>query len=202
MIGYNFNRLIHRYEFYFSPYYKDLELEDYLKLHLKNKGQTDKNFKTHRPPLTAGEVLLAALKAKTKKVLKPVVDKIKHEIPKRIIRGYKRAFGTRRQFSDADLDDTYYYDEDEPKEDDVDVYEYYEEDQDTKGFNEPYYVTDNVIVFPKPESKSSKMDRIAQKTADLNYDYNYDYVDGNYPRRIPPKKKKPDKDRFDTSRFF
>ena len=178
-----------------------MELEDYLKLHLKNTGQTDKNFKNQRQPQTDGEILLAALKAKTKKVLKPVVDKIKTEIPRRLKRGWKRAFGTRRQFSDADLDDTYYYDEDEPNESDIDAYEYYEEDQDTKGFKEPYYVTDNVIVFPKPESKSSKMDRIAQKTENLNYDYNYDYVDGNYPRRIPTKKK-PDKNRFDTSRFF
>jgi hypothetical protein len=175
---------------------------------LKNKGTRDKNFMKQRHPHTDGEILLAALKEKTKKVLNKlnnieVVDKLKNEIPTRLKRGWKRAFGTRRQFSEADLDDTYYYDEDNPDETDIAAYEYYDEEEDTKGLNEPYYVTDNIIMFPKPESKSSKMDsRISQKTANLNYDYNYDYVDGNYPKRIPTKKKKPDKNRFDTSRFF
>ena len=190
-----------------------MELQDYLKLQLnkqknnENKdGSSNKNFRKKNPFRTDGEIILEALKEKTKAVLKPVVEKIKSEIPRRLKKGWKRAFGARRKFAEADLDDTYYYDGEEPDEDNdnVDVYEYYEDDENGKeDFDESYYIRDNVIIFPKSKLNKSKAHRISSKTDDLNYDYNYDYADGNYPRRIPSTKKKDPKPIiFDTSRFY
>ena len=189
------------------PYYKDLELSDYLRLQLEGKGSNDgtkgKKFRKSRPPKTDGEIVLAALKQKTQNILKPAVNKLTNEIPSRLTKGWERTFGTRRQFSEADLDDTYYYD-DEGEADDKDqnIYEYYAGDK-TNDFNDAFYVTDDVISFPNSKSKNSNLRRISKNTADLNYDYNYDYVQGNYPSRIPrKKKKKPGTNRFDTSRFY
>ena len=189
-----------------------MELQDYLEQQLRNNenkenkdGSTGKNFRDKRPYKTDGEIILEVLKEKTKEVLKPVVEKIKQEIPNRLKKGWKRAFGARRKFAEADLDDTYYFDEEVPDaKEDIDVYEYYQDEDKKEGFDESYYIRDNVIIFPKSKLKKSKAHRIAQKTADLNYDYNYDYVDGNYPRRIPTpqKKKTPEKIVFDTSQFY
>ena len=190
-----------------------MELQDYLDLQLRNKENEEnkdesssKNFRNKRPFRTDGEIILEALKEKTKEVLKPVVEKIKSEIPHRLRKGWNRAFGARRKFAEADLDDTYYYDGEEPDEEKeaVDLYEYYEEDENkNKGFDESYYIRDNVIIFPKSKLKKSKAHRISQKTTDSNYDYNYDYADGNYPRRIPTTRtKKPENIVYDTSRFY
>ena len=191
----------------FRPYYRDLDLEDYLNIQVKNKGVEDfksSKFRKNRgrpKPKTDGEIILAKLKDKTRKILKPVVDKIKNEIPDRLKRGWRKSFGTRRHLADTDLDDTYYYDE-EGDEESSDSYDYYN-DGNMNGLNVPYYVEDNVIMFPKPKSPKPSVNRIAQTTKDYNYDYNYDYVEGNYPNRVPTTKEaKAENKKFDTSRFY
>ena len=195
-----------------------MELHDYLELQLnsqKNNEHKDesssKNFRRKKPFRTDGEIILEALKDKTRDALRPVVEKIKDEIrkvpkvTKRLKKGWQTAFGARRKFAEADLDDTYYYDGEEPDDnkEDVDVYEYYEDSENgKKGFDESYYIRDNVIIFPKSKLDKSKVHRVTQNTDNQDYDYNYDYADGNYPRRIPTTKKKPERVIFDTSIFY
>ena len=180
-------------------------MEEYLALQQKYNNQKNALKTTRvRPPKTDGQIILAALKEK----FKPVVNKLTNGIPNRLKRGWKRSFGTRRHFSENDLDDTYYYEDEVGDENSEHIYDYYEEEK-KKALSVPYYVTDDIIVFPKskistsPVPKNRIKNRIAEKTKDYNYDYNYDYVDGNYPRRIPTTKKtKHDKKKFDTSRFY
>ena len=190
--------------YFFRPYYKDKELEDYFKQQLKNKRPHDGSnaHKKPRPYKTDGEIVLDALKDKTRKLLKPIVERVKNELPKRLEKGWTRTFGVRRHSKDANLDDTYYYDDEDEDNGQPSDYDYYNLDHPTTAYEEPYYVTDNVIVFPK--TKGQKLhNRVSNKGTDLSYDYKYDYVQGNYPRRIPTReKKKSDNKQFDTSRFY
>ena len=190
--------------YFFRPYYKDKELEDYFKQQLKNKRPHDgsKTHKRPRPYKTDGEIVLDALKDKTRKLLKPIVERVKNELPKRLEKGWTRTFGVRRYSKDADLDDTYYYEDGDEDNGQASEYDYYNLDHPTTAYEEPYYVTDNVIVFPK--TKAHKFHKsVSNKGTDLNFDYNHDYVEGNYPRRIPTReKKKSDSNKFDTSRFY
>ena len=202
------------------PYFRDFELEDYLKLHLKGKGNKGINTSKKKSTPYGSQVYknIRALTAKTRQAINKARNKFKgvaETIPKRLNKGLRKTFGSRRNYiiSEDELGDDYYYDSigeitgptaKEIKYNDDSagrVYDYYDEKMLNKYLHEPYYVTENVVVFPKskPKVPNSPVKRIIQKTKDINHDYNYDYVDGNYPMRAPKKR---NKDTFDLSKFY
>lgn len=146
------------------------------------KGKDNNDIKTSKKKLTpyGGQVYknIRVLTAKTRQAIKQARNKFKgvaETIPKRLNNGFRKTFG-RRQYIilEDDLGDDYYYDstgeitgatsKDVKYNDDSAgrVYDYYDEKMLNKYLNEPYYVTENVVVFPKskPKAPNSPVKRI------------------------------------------